>query len=411
MTRLSAAIVLAIAALPGAAAFGRAAAPLRQPLSQQPRWSAKFRGSGITRPMATEPNVSESCDLETGKGCSVADVRKAREVGYYNDVSKSRSEAAQKINAQYNAMKADSEEGASKEEPKKAVTANEVAKTATKEPVKDAKAVEAKKKSALILGWFYAEPRQLKFVARMYKKKGYDDVVTCESDVNVVSKPKGWYKACLQTQNTMNQDGGHPLAREFDTVHVMSGGFLNLYQLLFAGVKIDFKTLVLDSTPILPKPAAFTRFARAYMDSVGLTIIPKLIPSPIHQAFVAFRWSLQSVYIKIQHQILRLMVVLGRRKAASDQMKKLNSQANLSLTNRYVPIIDDVVATVFKNSGVEKAVFVYNPDDPFINSADVDSTMEGAKGAGVEVVAAPTPGVDHVQTLFKKPDAIWGNIA
>ena len=48
--------------------------------------------------------------------------------------------------------------------------------------------------------------------------------------------------------------------------------------------------------------------------------------------------------------------------AASDQMKKLNSQANLSLTNRYVPIIDDVVATVFKNSGVEKAVFVYNPD-------------------------------------------------
>jgi hypothetical protein len=173
------------------------------------------------------------------------------------------------------ALDADSSE-AKKAPEKKSVTANEVAKTATKEPSKDAKPVDAKKKSALILGWFYAEPRQLKFVARMYKKKGYADVVTCESDVGVVSKPKGWYKACLQTQKTMNQDGGHPLAREFDVVHVMSGGFLNLYQLLFAGVKIDFKTLVLDSTPILPKPAAFTRFARAYMDSVGLTIIPKL---------------------------------------------------------------------------------------------------------------------------------------
>ena len=42
------------------------------------------------------------------------------------------------------------------------------------------------------------------------------------------------------------------------------------------------------------------------MDSVGLTIIPKLIPSPIHQAFVTLRWSLQSAYIKLQHQILQL---------------------------------------------------------------------------------------------------------
>ena len=37
--------------------------------------------------------------------------------------------------------------------------------------------------------------------------------------------------------------------------------------------------------------------------------------------------------------------------------------------------------------------------------------MGRAKDVGVDVVAAPTPGVDHVQTLFKSPNSIWGNLA
>jgi hypothetical protein len=83
-------------------------------------------------------------------------------------------------------------------------------------------------------------------------------------------------------------EGGHPLSRRFDTVHVMSGGFLNLYLNMVermpwflganfstlviilpvsqvSGAQLDFDTLILDSTPILPKPESFTRFARAYM--------------------------------------------------------------------------------------------------------------------------------------------------
>ena len=55
-------------------------------------------------------------------------------------------------------------------------------------------------------------------------------------------------------------------------------------------------------------------------------------------------------------------------------------------------------------------MFVYNPDDPFINPADVESTMSKARDVGVDVVSEPIPGVEHVQALFKQPNAIWANV-
>ncbi len=42
-----------------------------------------------------------------------------------------------------------------------------------------------------------------------------------------------------------------------------------------------FKKLVLDSTPILPNPVSFVRFARAYMNQHGLQWANKIIPEAV----------------------------------------------------------------------------------------------------------------------------------
>ena len=92
------------------------------------------------------------------------------------------------------------------------------------------------------------------------------------------------------------------LDREFDVVHCMSGGFLNLYLLLSAHVPLRCRTLVMDSTPILPQPRAFVRFARAYMRENGLAAVPALLPEPLHTAFYTARWSLGALYVRIKHK-------------------------------------------------------------------------------------------------------------
>lgn len=54
--------------------------------------------------------------------------------------------------------------------------------------------------------------------------------------------------------------------------------FLNLYLQLLGGAKLDYDLLVLDSTPILPSPQSYTRFARAYMATMPAPVkfIPKV---------------------------------------------------------------------------------------------------------------------------------------
>ena len=55
--------------------------------------------------------------------------------------------------------------------------------------------------------------------------------------------------------------------------------FLNLYLQLLGGAQLDYDLLVLDSTPILPSPQSYTRFARAYMATMPAPAnwIPKVI--------------------------------------------------------------------------------------------------------------------------------------
>lgn len=286
-------------------------------------------------------------------------------------------------------------------------------------PAAEAAEAPVEAKSALVLGWFFASERQLEFVQRLYKKNGYTDVVVQESPVPLVAKPGGWYKRVLDTNKGIVGEGtegspageAHPLARKFDVVHVMSGGFLNLYQLLFAGVKIDFNTLVLDSTPILPKPASFTRFARAYMQTVDLKWVPKLVPAKVHLAFVSMKWLMAMLLIKIKHKLRMIFraVGFGKQWEPPQQLVLMQQQASKAIRGRYTDTIEHTLQTVFGRENLH-TIFVYNPEDPFINPTDVKNTMARATELGCKVEEVNVKH-DHVQTLFRQPKAIFNAVA
>ena len=97
-------------------------------------------------------------------------------------------------------------------------------------------------------------------------------------------------------------------------VHCMSGGFLNYYLTRGAGVPLACDTLLLDSTPILPKPRAFTTFARQFMrDALPFGKVVDLFPQPLHLFLIRTRWSVTAFRLRVQHWFLRR---LGRHPRA-----------------------------------------------------------------------------------------------
>mmetsp|Transcript_17502 Transcript_17502/g.40105 ORF Transcript_17502/g.40105 Transcript_17502/m.40105 type:complete len:337 (-) Transcript_17502:487-1497(-) len=216
-----------------------------------------------------------------------------------------------------------------------------------------AEADGVKERSALVLGWFYATPRELEYVRKLYTRNGYTHVVVLPSVVQRIAKPRGWYRTIRQ-----HTPPAH-LGRHFDVVHCLSGGFLSMYVLRSSGVPITYSSLVLDSTPILPKvrstttlpppppppqpfgqchtspppclptsigpppfdlwsahnlcrsllaqPGSYTRFTRAYMRENGLAFPLKLLPTRAHEQLVEQRWKLGLRYIKLRHALLRKM--------------------------------------------------------------------------------------------------------
>ena len=53
-------------------------------------------------------------------------------------------------------------------------------------------------KSVLVLSWFYAQPKEIELVKRIYKKRGYSTVIVVESLVKDAATPRGWYKSFLR---------------------------------------------------------------------------------------------------------------------------------------------------------------------------------------------------------------------
>jgi hypothetical protein len=143
-------------------------------------------------------------------------------------------------------------------------------------------------RSALVLGWFHASERELAYVRKLYLRHGFTDVVVRPSVIGKIAKPRGWYRSIrrgLRQEAVATQAATRALvggrgkssasepdvSRHFDVVHCLSGGFLSLYVLLRSGNRLSYDTLLLDSTPILPNPVAYTRFARAFLAAAGWT--------------------------------------------------------------------------------------------------------------------------------------------
>jgi len=268
------------------------------------------------------------------------------------------------------------------------------------------------KRSVLVLGWFFAKDRELDYVRRMYNKNGFDDVVICPSKVGIISKPRGWYRSMrrqLQPGRRSRHEGPteveQSLGRHFDVVHCMSGGFLALYVLLRSRVGLRFSTLLCDSTPILPKPAAFTRFARAYLESVGLKLPLRMLPARLHQACVQARWWVSIFYIKTRHRVLNW---LGRL-----QGEELNRWASgpveWGLSGDYDRVAKHALGTIYEGAaqcdGAE-IIFLYNPNDPFLDPADVSDAAQLAREVGLAVREVETK-VDHIKALFSSPRTVF----
>jgi len=267
-----------------------------------------------------------------------------------------------------------------------------------------------KGKSVLVISWFYAEPKQIELVKRIYKKKGFSTVEVQESPVYEISTPRGWYKTFIGLVKNMEEEKQRGrLARKFDVVHCMSGGFLNLYLILAAKIPLEFEHLVMDSTPIMPKPAAFVRFARAYFNDNGLELVTKVLPESVHVGYQTFRWSVGASYVRIKHKAFLKKELKALDQATFEFANDWSRWApRASATNDYPKIVEHSIETVFNRPGL-KTAFVYNENDAYINPEDVKYVIKKCKEFGGETTEVLTE-TKHIETIFRKPNILFGAI-
>jgi hypothetical protein len=142
----------------------------------------------------------------------------------------------------------------------------------------------------------------------------------------------------------------------------MSGGFFNLYLMLAAGVPLGFKRVVLDSTPILPNPASFVQFARAYMEDNGYELVNRVLPRKVHYSAVRLRWTFGSAYINLKHRLRtlkQLRDIKGEVRKVGDTWARNMSKA--LVRQDYSTLTEHALATVFDREGLE-SIFLFNPN-------------------------------------------------
>ena len=288
-------------------------------------------------------------------------------------------------------------------------------------------------RSALVLGWFGASPRELSLVERLYKRNGYDDVTVLPSRVGSLTKPSGWFRTFRQHVAQASSGAAHPVGRHFDVVHAMSGGFLQLYLLRAARVGLSFDKLLLDSTPILPKPAAFANFQREFVASelrgASLLAAPlrvlALLPARAHAALVHASWVVGAARARAGQKARSLLARCphgdsgagagaggsARRQRHMRQWVRLATGAAFS--NRFGRLVEHATKTALAPGlgGVAKEIiFLFNPADPYISQGDLQDTIIATRAncarSGCEVRSVLT-NQKHVHTIMREPRAIF----
>ena len=127
------------------------------------------------------------------------------------------------------------------------------------------------------------------------------------------------------------------------------------------------------------QPAAFTRFARAYLASIGLRLPLKLLPERLHQWLVEGRWWLSIFYIKMKH---RLLTLLGRLQGV-ELNRWMSGPVDWGLSGDYDRVATHALGTIYEGAAQcagSEIIFLYNKADPFIDPADVANAAELARG-------------------------------
>jgi len=267
-----------------------------------------------------------------------------------------------------------------------------------------------------VFGFFAASERELNFIEKQYRRNGFDDVKVVPSSVRRLARPSGWYRV-FRENAALGSD--HELGRHYDVIHCMSGGFLHLYLTRGAGVPLTCDTLLLDSTPILPTPRAFTQFSRQFARDLApkFSRVVDAVPWHAHLGFTHFRWAFAALRLRMKH-VSKLVLGLHapaerpRRDLTTAWLKMSAGAAMAAILpfKSYDAITNHAAHAVFarapKGQRPKRAVFLHNPADPYLADADVVEIIDGARRSGLRVdVQEVSHG--HVRTIFKDPKAIF----
>ena len=122
----------------------------------------------------------------------------------------------------------------------------------------------------------------------------------------------------------------------------------------------------MDSTPILPTPAAFVTFVRAFLDAKGMKRLLRVFPYKAHRCLVWVRWVLGAAYARLKHAVLRRD---NSKDVGPSAGIWLNKFSNGVFLRKYPTLIDTTLDVVFR--GGQDVRFLYNPQDPFISQDDL----------------------------------------
>ncbi|CAE8601723.1 unnamed protein product [Polarella glacialis] len=251
-------------------------------------------------------------------------------------------------------------------------------------------------------------------VQRVYRKNGYEEVTVVQSSIAQMTSPRGW---CGTVKAHVKLGDDHSLARHVDVVHCLSGGFLNYYLLKASRVPLSCRLLLLDSTPILPKPKAFTTFTRQFLTDAGHLVLlkswscrqygPKAAPWVLSARRALCEFKLASLW-------RAAMGAVGFKVApASPARHWVWLIMGLAVRGSFDRVVSHMLSKVFGGSpdvrSPETVVFLHNPEDPYLDKSDVKNTVAAASQFG-PLVSEQHVTTGHIKTLFRKPKNVFSQI-
>jgi len=156
------------------------------------------------------------------------------------------------------------------------------------------------------------------------------------------------------------------------------------------------------------------------MSDHGLDFITKLLPERFHTWIYTSRWGIGGAYVRAKHKVSSALGLKGKRKlgaipengAKMEEMERWTRwSTHVAMLDRYDNMTQVTIETVLNPavSGVKECIFLYNPDDPYINPADVDMVIKECPARGVKAVIKHVD-KKHIETLFRKPNILFNAI-